>query len=120
MLSFLSQAGGRVSGDALRSLAISQQLLGTNEIYIIHHTDCGMLTFSNDDIRGILKERLDADASDIDFLPFPELTQSVIDDINIVKNSKYINPGTPIVGFIYDVYTGKLAVVGTDETPAKA
>ena len=116
----IRNAGGRVSSDALRSLAISQQLLGTNEIYIIHHTDCGMLTFSNDDIRGILKERLGADASDIDFLPFPELTQSVLDDIAIIKNSPLINPGTPIVGFIYDVKTGKLEVVGTDETPAKA
>lgn len=115
----IRNAGGRVSDDALRSLAISQQLLGTNEIYIIHHTDCGMVTFKNEDIRGLLKERLGADASGIDFLPFPDIEQSVLDDIAIVKNSPLINPGVPIVGFVYDVATGKLKVVGTDETPKK-
>jgi carbonic anhydrase len=116
----IRNAGGRVSPDALRSLAISQQLLGTNEIYIIHHTDCGMVTFKNEDIRGLLKERLGADASDIDFLPFGDSEKSVLDDIAIVKNSPLINPGTPIVGFLYDVRTGKVSVVGTDETPARA
>ncbi len=115
----IRNAGGRVSEDALRSLAISQQLLGTNEIYIIHHTDCGMVTFTNEDIRSILKERLGADASAIDFLPFPDLEQSVLDDIEIVTKSKLINPGTPIVGCIYDVKTGKLDIVGTSETPLK-
>ena len=116
----IRNAGGRVSDDAIRSLAISQQLLGTNEVYIIHHTDCGMLTFKNEDIRGLLKDRLGADASEIDFLPFPEVTQSVLDDIAIVKTSALINPGTPIVGMVYDVTTGKLEVVGTDETPSSA
>jgi len=112
----IRNAGGRVSTDALRSLAISQQLLNTNEIYIIHHTDCGMLTFKNEDIRGLIKERLNHDASDMDFLPFPDIDQSVLDDIEIVKNSKLINPGTPITGFVYDVTTGKLKIVGTSET----
>ena len=116
----IRNAGGRVSDDAIRSLAISEQLLGTNEIYIIHHTDCGMLTFKNEDIRGLLQQRLGADASAIDFLPFPEIVQSVLDDIKIVEASKLINPGTPITGFVYDVTTGKLKVVGTAETPAAA
>lgn len=118
----IRNAGGRVSPDALRSLAISQQLLGTNEIYLIHHTDCGMLTFSNDDIRKILKERLGDEAATaaaaIDFLPFSELKQSVLEDIEIIKSSPLINPGVPITGFIYDVKTGKLEIVGTGETPA--
>jgi len=120
----IRNAGGRVSDDALRSLALSQQLLGTNEIYIIHHTDCGMLTFKNEDIRGLLKERLGAAAGEaagaIDFLPFPELEQYVLDDIAIVKNSPLINPGVPIVGGIYDVKTGKINFVASDETPAHA
>ena len=120
----IRNAGGRVSGDALRSLAISQQLLATNEIYVIHHTDCGMVTFKDEDIRGILKERLGdaagAAADAIDFLPFSDLEQSVRDDVEIIKKSPLINPGTPITGFVYDVKTGKLSVVATDETPSKA
>jgi carbonic anhydrase len=120
----IRNAGGRVSKDALRSLAISQQLLGTNEIYVIHHTDCGMVTFKNEDIRALLKERLGAAAGEaadaIDFLPFPELRQSVIDDVAKIKNSPLINPGVPIVGAIYDVKTGKIDFVASDETPAHA
>jgi carbonic anhydrase len=120
----IRNAGGRVSGDALRSLAISQQLLGTNEIYVIHHTDCGMLTFQNETIQGLLKERLGDKAGEaanaIDFLPFPDLEQSVKDDVEIVKNSPLINPGTPIVGAIYDVKSGKINIVAQDETPARA
>ncbi|KAG7673091.1 hypothetical protein Ndes2526B_g05340 [Nannochloris sp. 'desiccata'] len=120
----IRNAGGRVSGDALRSLAISQQLLGTNEIYVIHHTDCGMVTFKNEDIRALLKERLGAAAGEaadvIDFLPFSELEQSVLEDVAIIKNSPLINPGVAIVGAIYDVETGKFNVVTTDETPAHA
>ena len=83
-----------------------------------------MLTFKNEDIKGLLKERLGdaagAAADAIDFLPFPELEQSVIDDVAIVKNSPLINPGVPIVGAIYDVKTGKITGVATDETPARA
>src|SRR5690348_18285201 len=57
----IRNAGGRASDDAIRSLAISQQLLGTNAVAVIHHTACGMLTFSNDDLRKRLKQDLDAD-----------------------------------------------------------
>src|SRR5689334_9710601 len=65
-------AGGRASPDALRSLIISYKLLGTREFIIVHHTDCGMLTFSNDQIREMLKNDTGADASGIDFLPFSD------------------------------------------------
>jgi carbonic anhydrase len=78
-----------------------------------------MLTFKNEDIQAILKERLGADASHIDFLPFPDLKQSVLDDVAIVKNSEFINPGTPINGFIYHVESGKLEHVISDETAAR-
>src|SRR2546426_3933936 len=69
----IRNAGGRASDDALRSLAISQQLLGTREVVVIHHTDCGMLTFSNDQLRAKLKADLGADASQVDFLPFSDV-----------------------------------------------
>src|SRR5437870_10413835 len=58
----IRNAGGRASEDALRSLTISEQLLGTNSVVVIHHTDCGMLTFSNEDLRKKLKQELNADA----------------------------------------------------------
>src|SRR2546430_11518926 len=64
----IRNAGGRASDDAIRSLAISEQLLGTNEVVVIHHTDCGMLTFSNEDLRKKLKQDLNADAENVDFL----------------------------------------------------
>src|SRR6184192_2490639 len=69
----IRNAGGRASGDALRSLIISQQLLGTSEVVVIHHTDCGMLTFGNAELQRRLKDSFDADASGIDFLPFADL-----------------------------------------------
>src|SRR6476469_9154284 len=69
----IRNAGGRASDDALRSLVISNRLLGTNEYLVIHHTDCGMLTFSNDDLRKKLADEAGADASGIDFLPFSDL-----------------------------------------------
>ena len=61
---------GRPRGRCLRSLVISQRLLGTQEVLVVHHTDCGMLTFDNPTLYGICQEQLGADASDIDFLPF--------------------------------------------------
>src|SRR5206468_7367623 len=61
----IRNAGGRASDDAIRSLAISQQLLGTREVVVIHHTDCGMLTFSNEQLREKLQRELGADASGI-------------------------------------------------------
>src|SRR3954462_770912 len=72
----IRNAGGRAR-DALRSLVISQRLLGTNEIAVIHHTDCGMLTFTNRDLQAKVKQELGADASGIDFLPFDDVEESV-------------------------------------------
>src|SRR5713226_10363013 len=84
----IRNAGGRASEDALRSLTISEQLLGTNSVVVIHHTDCGMVTFSNEDLRKKLKQELNADAEHIDFLPFKNLEQSVRDDVATIKNSQ--------------------------------
>ena len=82
----IRNAGGRAA-DALRSLVISEQLLGTTEIVVIHHTDCGMLTFSNGDLRKKVKQELHTDADHIDFLPFKDLEQSVRDDVTFLKES---------------------------------
>ena len=107
----IRNAGGRASEDALRSLTISEQLLGTNEVVVIHHTDCGMLTFSNEDLRNKLKQELNADAEHVDFLPFKDLEQSVRDDVATIKNSPFIPKNIEVSGFIYDVRSGRLLPV---------
>jgi carbonic anhydrase len=107
----IRNAGGRASDDAIRSLVISEQLLGTNTIVVIHHTDCGMLTFSNSDLRAKIKQDLHANADSIDFLPFGNLEQSVRDDVATLKASPLIPDNIEISGFIYDVESGKLIPV---------
>src|SRR5881227_4415109 len=104
----IRNAGGRASDDAIRSLVISEQLLGTNTVVVIHHTDCGMLTFSNDDLRTKVKQDLHANADNIDFLPFKDLEQSVRDDVAFLRNSPLIPQSIDITGFVYDVKSGKL------------
>ncbi len=106
----IRNAGGRAA-DALRSLVISEQLLNTTTIVIIHHTDCGMLTFSNEDIHTKIKRDLHADADHIAFLPFKDLEQSVKDDIAFLRSSPLIPTTIEIAGFIYDVTNGKLLSV---------
>jgi len=103
----IRNAGGRAV-DAIRSLVISQRLLGTEEVIVVHHTDCGMLTFDNDTLRGIVRERLGADASDIDFLPFSDVEQSVREDVELIRSSPFIPDEIPVTGFVYDVKTGKI------------
>jgi carbonic anhydrase len=111
----IRNAGGRVTEDALRSLAISERLLGTDTIVVIHHTDCGMLTFRNDQIRDQIKRELGdaayAVAEQTDFLPFSDLEQSVRDDVAAIKASPLIPDNITVYGFVYDVHTGKLAQV---------
>ena len=107
----IRNAGGRASADALRSLIISQQLLGTTEVVVIHHTDCGMLTFGDEELRRRLQERFGADASGLDFLPFADLAQSVRDDVAAIRASPFIPEEIPVSGFIYDVRTGRLQPV---------
>lgn len=106
----IRNAGGRAA-DAIRSLVISEQLLGTTHIVVIHHTDCGMLTFSNADLQQKVQQDLHADASTIDFLPFSNLEQSVRDDIATLRESPLIPQNIDISGFIYDVKSGQLLPV---------
>jgi carbonic anhydrase len=107
----IRNAGGRASDDAIRSLTISSHLLGTREYVVIHHTDCGMLTFTNEDLQNKLATDLGADASQIDFLPFSDLEQSVRDDVKRINESPFVPKDIPVQGFVYDVRTGKLSPV---------
>lgn len=107
----IRNAGGRASDDAIRSLVISCELLGTREFLVIHHTDCGMLTFTNEDLRQKLQDKLGADASEIDFLPFADLEESVREDVATIRSSPLIPNDIPVTGFVYDVRTGKLRAV---------
>jgi carbonic anhydrase len=104
----IRNAGGRASEDAIRSLVISERLLGTTEIVVIHHTDCGMMTFTNEQLAAKVKQDLGADVSGRDFLPFSDLEQSVRDDVATIRASALIPHDIPISGAIYDVRSGKL------------
>ena len=107
----IRNAGGRASDDAIRSLVISQRLLGTNEVVVIHHTDCGMLTFKNQELVGKIRDELGADASAVDFLPFGDLEQSLLDDVETLRRSELIPDDMSIAGAIYDVKTGRVSEV---------
>ena len=107
----IRNAGGRVSEDAIRSLVISERLLGTEEILVVHHTDCGMLTFSNEDLTAKIKEDLGVDTTGHDFLPFSDLEQSVRDDVETLRSSDLIPDDISISGAIYDVRSGELREV---------
>jgi len=106
----IRNAGGRAR-DALRSLVISQRLLGTNAVAVIHHTDCGMLTFTNEELQGRVERELGADARGIDFLPFSDLEQSVRDDVAFLRASPLIPKELEIRGFVYDVRSGQLTEI---------
>ena len=106
----IRNAGGRAR-DALRSLIISQRLLGTREVAVIHHTDCGMLTFKNRDLRQKVREELGQDTGELDFLPFQDLDESVREDIEFLQATQLLDPDTLLRGFVYDVRTGRLREV---------
>ena len=107
----LRNAGGRVTDDMLRSLVISQQQLGTREIVVLHHTDCGAQTFQNKDFQEHLKRELGVDVSDQDFLPFQDIDESVREDMRLLKDSPLIPDDVVISGAVYDVDTGRMIVV---------
>lgn len=107
----IRNAGGRVSDDAIRSLVISQRLLGTTEVVVIHHTDCGMTTFTNLQLSNKIQQELGVDTTGQDFLPFSDLEQSVRDDVTRVRQSPLIPKDFPVSGAIYDVRSGKLIEV---------
>jgi carbonic anhydrase len=107
----IRNAGGVVSDDAIRSLVISQRLLGTKEIILIHHTDCGMLTFTDDQVKKQIEE-------DTGIRPafalesFPDLEKDVRQSIARIKASPFVPNKSSVRGFVYDVHSGKLEEVG--------
>ena len=103
----IRNAGGVVTDDVIRSLLISQRLLGTQEIMLIHHTDCGMLTFSDDEVKGAVQ-------ADTGLKPpfaleaFGDLETDVRQSIARIKASPFVPDKTSVRGFVFDVTTGRL------------
>jgi carbonic anhydrase len=125
----IRNAGGRASDDAIRSLVISYKLLGTREWFVIHHTDCGMETFTDEIMRGLLAQSLktasvdasgwhdsgegpgSTEAEYISFLTISDLQQSVVDDVRRIRAHPLVPGDIPIYGYVYDVKTGRLEEV---------
>lgn len=125
----IRNAGGRASDDAIRSLVISYKLLGTREWFVIHHTDCGMLTFTDDVMSGLLASSLATAALEggrwvdqgsgpgstagqyVKWLTIQDNPQSVVADVQRIRTHPLVPGDIPIYGFIYDVGNGKLVEV---------
>jgi carbonic anhydrase len=125
----IRNAGGRASDDAIRSLVISYKLLGTREWFVIHHTDCGMETFTDEIMRELLASSLETAALDrsgwrdvgqgpgsseaayVDWLTIRDNAQSVADDVRRIRDHPLVPGGIPIYGYIYDVKSGRLVEV---------
>ncbi|MET3633841.1 beta-class carbonic anhydrase [Streptococcus porcorum] len=107
----IRNAGGRVTDDIIRSLVISEQLLGTKEIIVMHHTDCGLHKKDNQALWTNLAPVLGDDVKSVDFLPFEDIETSVTDDVLLLKNSPLIPKDIVISGAIYDVDTGRVLPV---------
>ena len=134
----IRNAGGRASDDAIRSLVISYKLLGTREWFVIHHTECGMETFTDDIMRNLLASSLKTASIDasgwhdsgegpgstegnyIDWLTFSNNSKSVIEDVERIRNHPLVPHEIPIYGYIYDVRTGKLLEVAEASKLGKA
>jgi carbonic anhydrase len=106
----IRNAGGVVTDDEIRSLAISQHLLGTEEIVLIHHTDCGMLTFTDDDFRSKLEEAA-GQRPDWDVHTFTDLDDDVRAQVQKIKDSPFIPRKDSVRGFVYEVESGGLREV---------
>ena len=105
----IRNAGGIVTEDVLRSLIISHHLLGTQEFVLIHHTDCGMLTFKDEELRAELQQQTTTDAATpVHFHAFSDLEEDVREQKRKVKSHPWIPEHIPVRGFIFDVKTGKL------------
>jgi carbonic anhydrase len=125
----IRNAGGRASDDAIRSLVISYKLLGTREWFVIHHTDCGMLAFTNEVMRSLLEHSLEiaqleggkwkdvgkgpgsVEGQFIEWLTIRDQASSVIADVERIKAHPLVPKHIPVYGYIYDVATGRLIEV---------
>lgn len=126
----IRNAGGRASDDAIRSLVISAKLLGTREWFVIHHTDCGMETFTNETMRGLLAQstgpaefvnglwrnkgnaRGSRAGEYVEWLAIRDQEQSVRDDVERIRTHPLVPVNIEVSGYIYEVGTGKLRKVG--------
>ncbi|HSE83502.1 MAG TPA: carbonic anhydrase [Thermodesulfobacteriota bacterium] len=105
----IRNAGGIVTEDALRSLIISHHLLGTREFIIINHTDCGMLTFKDEELRNNLEQSTGTAAGmPVHFHAFSDLEDNVRDQVQKVKSHPWVPKDIPVRGFIFDIKTGRL------------
>ena len=108
----IRNAGGRATGDAIRSLLISSWLLGTREFLVIHHTDCGMTKFTDDVLVGMIKEQKGEDVSDTEFLSFSNVDASLREDVDAIRGQAGVLPdGVSVSGHVYDVRTGEIREV---------
>ncbi|SIS02529.1 beta-class carbonic anhydrase [Williamsia sterculiae] len=103
----IRNAGGVITDDEIRSLAISQQLLGTTEIILIHHTDCGMLTFTDDGFKADLQKEIGVKPA-WSAESFSDLDDDVRQSIRRIENSPFVTKTTSLRGFVFDVATGRL------------
>ena len=106
----IRNAGGVITDDEIRSLAISQHLLGTKEIILIHHTDCGMLTFTDEEFKQKL-EQASGERPQWDANAFADLEGDVRESIRRIEDSPFIPNKDSVRGFVYEVETGKLREV---------
>lgn len=134
----IRNAGGRASDDAIRSLVISYKLLATREWFVIHHTDCGMETFTNEIMSDLLSSSLKTASVDatgwhdccegpgctdgkfINWLTIKDQAQSVLEDVKRIRAHSLVPANIPIYGYIYDVKTGKLIEVPEATKAGKA
>lgn len=103
----IRNAGGNAK-DALRSILISEHLLGTRAVILIKHTGCGMLTFSNDDAKGAVSKNGGSLDAGFDFQPFSNLEKAVEDDVQWLKGNEALPKGVEVSGWVYEVETGKV------------
>ena len=107
----IRNAGGVVTEDEIRSLIISTELLGTREILVINHTDCGMLTFRDADLQKKLSAKYGSDAGRVRFHAFDDLSINVKEQVKKIRESPFISRDIPVHGFIFDVKDGRLQKV---------
>jgi carbonic anhydrase len=101
----IRNAGGIATDDAILSLIISHELLGTQEFLVVNHTDCGMLTFTDENLRKRLSEKYDTDSAGLKFYPFPDLEANVKNQVDKIKSTPFLPKDIPVYGFVYDVRT---------------
>jgi carbonic anhydrase len=106
----IRNAGGVATDDAIRSLVISQRLLGTQEIVLVHHTDCGMLTFSDDQVKAQIEAEIGIRPA-FALEAFPDVAGDVRQSVARIKASPFIPKKDSVRGFVYDVGTGALTEV---------